>query len=666
MNHLGLRVLTPTGRMLGRGWLCRNLVRQRGFAVTLAAALLLGACAAPQPYRVGMDLLARGQLEAGVEQLALAARTNPRDVEIRSTYLLARDRWLRLELERAERELKLGQFDAAQQVLERVLEREPENAASARQLLELVLRKKQYAIALDEVGALIDRGERELARTQLSTLLREAPTDERARAYAKRLEPEPGPRVTTETALAKAGKRKVTLDFREAQLQQIFDVLSRVSGINFVMDRDIKLDQKLSINLRETSIEAALHAVLLTNQLEHQVLDGNTVLIYPNTAAKVKMFQELTVRAFNVTNADVRALANSIRTMVRPRELIVDERQNILIVRDSADGIRLVERLVALQDVAEAEVMLEVEVLEVSRNRLRELGVSFPDKLVLAPLASQAGAALTLADLQSLRGSSLGATVSPLTLNAQNGVLDARILANPRIRALNREKAKVLIGNRVPSVTSVITATGIVSESVSYLDVGLKLEVEPTIHAGSDVLIRLALEVSNIVNSQTTKNGTTTYTIGTRGASTTLRLRDGENQILAGLISNEERNSGSSIPGLGDLPIAGRLFGSKRDDVTKSEIVLSITPKIVRRVARANAERMEFETGTEGWARPRPALAAPGVDAGAARGVSTAPVANPNAPASLMGSFGAIELPVPRASQNPEPTGALEAPATER
>ena len=666
MNDFGSRPSTSMDRGRLSSRLRTTAGRTRGLVLTLAVLLLLGACAAQRPYRLGIDLVARGQLEAGVEQLALASRTDPRDVEIRSAYLLARDRWLRIELERAERESGLGRFDAAEQVLRRVLEREPEGAASARQMLDLIGRKKQQAIALDEIGALIDRGERDLARAQLSSLLRETPADDRARAYAKILEPAPAPRVTTETALAKAAKRKVTLDFRDAQLQQIFDVLSRVSGINFVMDRDIKLDQKVSINLRETSIEAAMHAVLLTNQLEHQVLDGNTVLVYPNTAAKVKMFQELSVRAFNVTNADVRALANSVRTMVRPRELIVDERQNILIVRDSADGIRLVERLVALQDVAEAEVMLEVEVLEVSRNRLQELGVSFPDKLVLAPLASQAGAALTLADLQSLRGSSLGATVSPLTLNAQSGVLDARILANPRIRALNREKAKVLIGNRVPSVTSVITATGIVSESVSYLDVGLKLEVEPTIHAGNDVLIRLALEVSNIVNSQTTKNGTTTYTIGTRGASTTLRLRDGENQILAGLISNEERNSGNSIPGLGDLPIAGRLFGSRRDDVTKSEIVLSITPKIVRRVARPSAERMEFDTGTEGWSRPRPALATPSVDPAATRGVTTAPVANPNAAGSLMGGFGAIELPVPRAPQNPEPGGASESPNAER
>jgi len=651
MHHLQPKAFTPIAQ-----------------SVALALTLTLGACASPRPYSLGIDLVARGQLEAGVEQLSIAARANPRDVEVRTAYLLARDRWVSTELERAERELALGRFDLAEPIIRRLIAREPDASDKARQLLELIARKKQQFDALNEVGSLIDRGDLDLARIQLAVLKREYPADERVVAYSKTLERVQAPRTLTETALARAAKRTVTLDFRDAQLQQIFEVLSKVSGVNFVMDREIKLDQKVSINLRNTSIESAMHAVLLTNQLEYQALDGNTVLIYPNTAAKTKMFQELSVRAFNISNADVRMLANSIRTMVRPRELIIDERQNILIIRDTAEGIRLAERLIALQDVAEAEVILEVEVLEVSRNRLRELGVSFPDKLILSPLASSTGSALTLADLQRLSGATIGATVSPLTLNARSELLEARILANPRIRALNREKAKVLVGNKVPSITSVITATGIVSESVNYLDVGLKLEVEPTIHAGNDVLIRLGLEVSNIINSQVTKNGTTTYTIGTRGASTTLRLRDGENQMLAGLISDEERNSGNSIPGLADLPIAGRLFGSKRDDVSKSEIVLSITPKIVRRIARPTAERMEFETGTEGWQRPRPESIPISTEPAGSRGATTSSIVSPKTPGSMPGGFGVIELPAPRQPLNtaPEPTGGAEQTNSDR
>jgi len=572
--------------------------------VLLIGLGLMAGCATAPDYREGMDLVARGELEAGVERLSKALAAQPRNAELRTAFLTARDRWVNSEVEAAEREARNGRSDDALRRLRKVVERQPGWSDRARLAIESIERERQQSMVLDEAEAAIARGDLEAARQRLLPLTRTAPQNERVQKLSRLLE-KPVVRNATESALAIAAKRKITLDFREAQLKQIFEVIGRVAGVNFVLDRDIKPEQKASIQMRDSNIDAALHALLLTNQLEQQPLDANTILIYPNTAAKVKLYQDLSVRAFHLAQSDVKAVANSIRTLVKPRELVVDDKQSLLIIRDTADGIRMAERLVELHDVADSEVLLEVEVLEVSRNRLRDLGVSWPDKMVLAPLATNSGA-LTLANLQSLNASGVGATVSPLTLNARNELQDARILANPRIRTLNREKARVLIGNRVPSITSAITATGVISESVSYLEVGLKLEVEPTIHVGNDVMIRMALEVSNIVNQQTTKSGTTTYTIGTRGASTTLRLRDGENQMLAGLINDEERASGNRIPGLGDLPIAGRLFGSNSSEAVKSEIVLSITPRIVRRATRPPADRLEFESGTEGWARPRP------------------------------------------------------------
>jgi len=572
--------------------------------VLLIGLGLMAGCATAPDYREGMDLVARGELEAGVERLSKALAAQPRNAELRTAFLTARDRWVNSEVEAAEREARNGRSDDALRRLRKVVERQPGLSDRARLAIESIEREHQQSMVLDEAEAAIARGDIEAARQRLLPLTRTAAQNERVQKLSRLLE-KPVVRNTTESALTIAAKRKITLDFREAQLKQIFEVIGRVAGVNFVLDRDIKPEQKASIQMRDSNIDAALHALLLTNQLEQQPLDANTILIYPNTAAKVKLYQDLSVRAFHLAQSDVKAVANSIRTLVKPRELVVDDKQSLLIIRDTADGIRMAERLVELHDVADSEVLLEVEVLEVSRNRLRDLGVSWPDKMVLAPLATNGGA-LTLANLQSLNASGVGATVSPLTLNARNELQDARILANPRIRTLNREKARVLIGNRVPSITSAITATGVISESVSYLEVGLKLEVEPTIHVGNDVMIRMALEVSNIVNQQTTKSGTTTYTIGTRGASTTLRLRDGENQMLAGLINDEERASGNRIPGLGDLPIAGRLFGSNSSEAVKSEIVLSITPRIVRRATRPSADRLEFESGTEGWARPRP------------------------------------------------------------
>lgn len=211
---------------------------------------------------------------------------------------------------------------------------------------------------------------------------------------------------------------------------------------------------------------------------------------------------------------------------------------------------------------------------------------------------------------------------------------DANLLANPRIRVRNHEKAKILIGERVPNITTTSTSTGFVSESINYIDVGLTLNVEPTIYLDNDVGIKVSLEVSNIVNQIKTQSGTTAYEIGTRTASTVLRLRDGENQVLAGLINDEDRRSGVKVPGLGELPILGRLFGSAANDNLKTEIVLSITPHLIRNIQRPDAAQSEFRTGTESSFRVRPdsvggASATIGAAVNPFASGSHAPAANP-------------------------------------
>jgi general secretion pathway protein D len=163
----------------------------------------------------------------------------------------------------------------------------------------------------------------------------------------------------------------------------------------------------------------------------------------------------------------------------------------------------------------------------------------------------------------------------------------------------NREKARIHIGDKVPVITTTAGATGFVSESVNYLDVGLKLEVEPQVFLEDDVGIKVGLEVSNIGQQTKTASGTVAYTVGTRNTTTTLRLRDGETQVLAGLISNEDRRSSNQVPGLADLPVAGRLFQNKEDTNNKTEVVLLITPRVIRNVERSEARLEEFNSGTE-------------------------------------------------------------------
>ena len=165
----------------------------------------------------------------------------------------------------------------------------------------------------------------------------------------------------------------------------------------------------------------------------------------------------------------------------------------------------------------------------------------------------------------------------------------------------------------VPVITSTTGQNGFVGESVSYLDVGLKLDVEPVVYADDEVSIRISLEVSSVAREVRTNSGSLAYQVGTRNASTTLRLRDGETQLLAGLISNEDRSSASRVPGIGDLPVAGRLFSSQRDDSSRTELVLAITPRILRNIRQPDASQAELWVGTETNTRLRPFAARPGV-----------------------------------------------------
>jgi general secretion pathway protein D len=188
---------------------------------------------------------------------------------------------------------------------------------------------------------------------------------------------------------------------------------------------------------------------------------------------------------------------------------------------------------------------------------------------------------------------------------------DTNLLASPRIRVRQHEKAKIMIGDRVPvitnSVTPVSTGTPVVTGSVQYLDVGLKLEVEPDIHLDGEVAIKTYLEVSTIANQVTNAaSGTIAYQIGTRNASTVLRLKDGETQVLGGLISDEDRKSASKVPGLGDLPLIGRLFSVHNDNKSKTEIILFITPHIIRNIHQPAADLSEFWSGTDATLHSKP------------------------------------------------------------
>lgn len=569
--------------------------RRLGAILTLAACLI--GCAAQRAFQDAEELASHGQIAESLPKFEEANRLDPGVIRYRLALLQARERHFRQLTDQAETLRRQARLDAAEQVYRRVLAMQDTNERALEGLRVLEQQRRLDQWMKDALTA-SEKKDVDAARAKLNAILREDPSREDARSALRQLD-EGSTRSAGNAALAAAYRKPVTIEFKDVALKTLFEVLSRTAGLNFLFDKDVNTDQKTSIFLKNSTVENAVNLTLLTNQLDLRVIDANSVLIYPNTQAKQKDYQPMVIRSFYLANAEAKTVGATLKAMLKTRDVVVDDKLNLVIMRDSPDAVRLAEKLVAVHDVPESEVMLEVEVLEVKRTRLLDLGIRWPGQLALTPLSANDGGTLTLEDLRRLNRSTLGATIAPVTLNAQKTDGDANILANPRIRTRNREKAKILIGARVPNITSTSTSTGFVAESISYVDVGLKLEVEPTIFLDGEVAIKVALEVSNIIDRVQTKSGSLAYEIGTRTAQTVLRLRDGENQVLAGLINDEDRRSGTKVPGLGDVPVMGRLFGQQTDDASKTEIVLSITPRIVRNVRRPDTTFMEFEAGTE-------------------------------------------------------------------
>jgi general secretion pathway protein D len=598
----------------------------------LIGSALMAGCAGQAAFSEGQRLITQGQLESGLGKFQEAMSLDPRSGEFRRAYIIAKDQASRDLVDQADRLRESGQFDGALSLYRRVLNIDS-RSDRARSGIAMIERSIRQTVRLSEARKAMDAKDWTVAADALAAILSDDPSNVQAVAMRRELASLSAP-APVESGLAAAYKKPISIEFKEVPLKQAFEVISKTSGLNFVFDKDVKGETKTSIYLRNSTVESVLYFLLLTNQLEQQVMNGNTLLIYPNNPAKLKDYQELSVRTFQMANTDVKSVAAALKTLFKGRDVVVDEKLNMLVVRDTPEALKLVEKLVAIHDVAEPEVMLEVEVLEVSRNKLLELGIRWPDGATFSPLASNDNVGLTVSDLKHLKYSTIGVGIGDTKVNARKEDTDVNILANPRIRVINREKAKILIGDKLPLITSSITSTGVTSESINYLDVGLKLDVEPTIYRGNDIVIKVGLEVSSISGAQVSKQGTTAYTIGTRNAATVLRLKDGENQMLAGLINDEDRRTANKIPGLGDLPIAGRLFGSSLDEGKKTEIVLSITPHLVRNVPRPDAGIQEFRSGTENSLRERPISMSPVAGPTSPVATPASPVPSPTSPAA--------------------------------
>ena len=311
--------------------------RHRSAIAALLAAALLSACAPGREFvRNGQQMIEQGRLEEGLSQIDKGLALEPGNTEYRMLAIRQRETQIGNLLARADTLRSEGQLDDAAAAYRRVIGLDGANPR-ARSGLE----------------------QEELARR------------EQARKAQRAATASPAAPEDTAPALLKPSLRKpVTLDFRDANLKSVFDALSRTTGINFVFDREVRPDIKVTLSIANISIEDVIGILAVTNQLERKTLNDNTVLIYPNTPVKQREYLELAVKTFYLANAEAKTVFTMLKTVLKTKDLYADDKLNSLTMRDTPDAIRLAGKLIAAQDLAEPEVLLDVEVLEVKRSRL--------------------------------------------------------------------------------------------------------------------------------------------------------------------------------------------------------------------------------------------------------------------------------------------------------
>lgn len=589
-------------------------------------AVLLAGCANPAIQKAE-ELSRSNQLPQAWSVLDEALQQAPADLALRAAQLRVREQLSARLVMQIEGLRASGRWDETRAALQRLREVDARHPRLAWFEAELQRSQGQEAKLL-QGRARLREGKLDGADALAREILAESPQHPGARLLLSQVG-QARPLEAASGEMAPAFQKPVTLEFREAPLRQVFEALARSSNINFVFDKDVRSDAKVTVFLRNVSLDEAMRVILSTQALDRKLLNDSSVLIFPNTSAKQREHQELITRTLYLSNADVKQVQAMVRTIAKVRDIHIDERLNLMIVRDTPEVMRLVEKLIASVDLPEPEVMLEVEVMELATDRVDALGLQWPETVQYG-LPGVTGQVL-LSQSDRFRASIANpALVATLRGTAGN----ANLLANPKIRVRNRDKAKVQIGQKVPVFTTTTNFTGStsVAASVSFLDVGLKLEVEPTVQLDNDVVIKVALEVSNLIRQVTGPGGTTAYEIGTRQTSTSLRLNDGETQILAGLINDEDRRSAVGVPGLSGLPLLGRLFGVQTDTRNKTEVVLLITPRVVRNLALPEAALTRLASGTDASPGAFSNLLRPNAKVGVA--LAGAPAARPAAQAT--------------------------------
>lgn len=402
-----------------------------------------------------------------------------------------------------------------------------------------------------------------------------------------------------------------SLVFREAGARDIFTVIARFADLSIVFDPAFR-DQRVSIDLRKAPLAEALNTLAASTQTFWRVTSPRAIAIIPDTPAKRREYEEEVVRTFYLSNADLKETIDLLRIVVDARRLSPISATNAITIKDTPERVAAAARIIQAVDKARPEVVIDVELLEVDRTRLREYGLQIASPSSASPTGISGAAGvnrddLSLRDLRNLTQADILLTNLPnLYYRLLKNDGNTRTLANPQLRATEGTAAQARFGERVPvpvTTFAPIAAGGVQTQpitSFNYENIGVNIDITPRTHHDDEVSLAVQVEVSSI--SGTGFGGLPTF--GSRAINTVIRLRDGETNMLAGLIRDDERQVLAGVPGLSDIPILGRLFAHSRRETQETDIILTLTPRIVRVLDLTEEDLRPFRVGGEGSASP--------------------------------------------------------------
>ena len=524
-------------------------------ALILVLAFAAGACATlSQEYRQGAKAEMNQQYDLAVKYYQEAALQNPKESVYRLALVRARVSASLFYLQMARSLAAQGKKDEAESVYKKSLFFDPQNRPAA-----------------DELRALI------------------APPPKADKAAVERLE---GP------VRLKGSGEPLNLSFRtDVSLRSIFQTLGRVASVNFLYD-DTFRDTSLAIDLTGKDLQQAINFLCVASKNFSRTIDERTVIIVPDNVQKRMQYELNAIRTFYLSNIDANdvqmRLTQMVKTMYKVPAIQVDKNLNSVTVRDTPQAVALAEKLLRAWDKPKAEVIIDVEIMEVSRIRMKKLGIDLSSGILGIQLNPADGSMtddgyFRLQDSQGVKFdfgnlANYQVTVPAAVAQFLGTDSDTKIIAQPKIRGLGGEKMEYVVGQKVPIVKGsfgAIAAGGLQTQPVinyDLQDIGITIKMTPRVHQEKEVTLEIELQVSSIAGEGIQG----IPIIANREVKNTVRLKDGETNLLAGLLRDEERKSNAGITGLKDLPLLGNLFGATLKTIEQTDVIMTITPHIIR------------------------------------------------------------------------------------